>query len=148
MDMALALRTNFRGYAVAALGIAAALCALLVTVMVSMSSPVTLEPPGASVLRSHGESLNELPVSLRQAASEVFGRAHVGYWLKSVSGGFDGVNPAQRLRLRSQGLGIELPSQRGMHVRLTLAQVTAGASHLDLSHVVGRLDQNRVVYEA
>ena len=148
MDMALALRTNFRGYAVAALGIAAALCALLATVMVSMSSPVTFEPPGASVFRSHGESLNELPVSLRQAASEVFGRAHVGYWLKSVSGGFDGVNPAQRLRLRSQGLGIELTSQRGMHVRLTLAQVTAGASHLDLSHVVGRLDQNRVVYEA
>jgi hypothetical protein len=148
MDMALALRTNFRLYAAAALGIAAALCALLATLMVSMSSPVTFEPPGASVLRSHGESLNELPVSLRQPASEVFGRAHVGYWLKSVSGGFDGVNPAQRLRLRSQGLGIELTSPHGMHVRLTLAQVTAGASHFDLTHVVGRLDQNRVVYEA
>ena len=117
--MAIALRRNRSLHALVALGTATVLCALFATSMVA-SAPVAFKPTAPPMAR-RGVASDEIPASLRQVAPGMLGRANVSSWLRPVAGGFEGINPAQRLRLRSEASGIELTNEGSGRVRLTLA---------------------------
>jgi IPT/TIG domain/FG-GAP repeat len=101
--------------------------------------------PGA---RSAGVSrggLSSLPVAARGPVSAALGSADPRYRVSASKGGFEAVNPGQRLRVRFGRSGIAL-SSGGERLALSLDGVGYGGSLRPAGDVLSHAEGNRVVY--
>jgi hypothetical protein len=141
MVVALPIVPRLRWLAPAAL--AAGLIALLL-----LCWPVVSGPSRASLSQPSKTISGDLP-SLRPTASQPT-PALVGsrYRLTLIRSGFQGVNPAQGLSLRSAPLGIDVTTQAGPGVALTLAAAAMDGRTIALRERTESVEQNRILYDA
>jgi hypothetical protein len=146
--MAYALTTTMRLRRLIAAAIAASLGALLAATPLLGSRPVMLIAPGSSWSGTSATAIYDLPAPLRAAVSAAMGTAQSGYRMTVAAGGFEGVNPAQHLRVRRAPLGIAVQYDNGPEMRLRLAAAELDGSAIALANVAARVRENRVVYDA
>jgi hypothetical protein len=106
------------------------------------SAPV---PAATRAARATGTQLSVLPQTAQAPVSASLGRADPSYRVSSSRGGFQAVNPAQRLRVRFERSGVLLASGEASFT-LRLDGLGYGSSPPAVGDVLSHAGANRVTY--
>ncbi len=126
----------------------AALLSVSLGVVLALGLAAELSPSAPSAVRSAGAprgGLSSLPAAARGPVSAALGSADPRYRVSAFRGGFEAVNPGQRLHVRFERSGVLL-SSGAARVGLSLDGVGYGGSLRAAGDVLSGVAANRVVY--